>query len=234
MKCGAHIAGVGLGCILCLGLLLSQTGFKGVNSPNSDDLRQAFSELGSLENYQEFPSTPDRLDACFKEHNMKCWKLFSCLRSATVRIFDQGDEVAFQRTLRAVGDQCKAPVRAGKGLLSPWQGCHGAVSSFYFFSTESEDRRIVEYLSTLDPAVQWNVFVESKGYTGDWTANRPDKERWIRFLESLSVLDKDSAGRQGYINVFSHPAKPHTGINLLDPRRKLTPEQQARFEQSPR
>lgn len=195
----------------------------------NDGLRQAFSELGSLENYLDSPSTPEGLNACFKDSNPLCWKQYARLRMAAMKLFDHGPEVALQRTLKAVSEECKAPAQNRGELFSPWQTCYGAVSSFYFFSTDSEDRQIIESLRKLDQSVLWNIFVESKGYSGDWISNRPDRQRWIQFLSTLTVLDKDAVGRQGYINVFSHPAKPHTGIDLLDPRLKLPPDQEERL-----
>ncbi|MGP0017641.1 MAG: hypothetical protein ACLPHP_03650 [Candidatus Sulfotelmatobacter sp.] len=198
--------------------------------PADSGLRQAFTELGSLENYQDFPSTPEGLNACFKDSNPRCWKQYARLRRAVQKLFDHGPEVGLQRTLKAVSEECNAPAQNTGGLFSPWQTCYGAVSSFYFFSTDAEDHQIIESLRKLDQSVLWNIFVQSKGYSGDWIANRPDQQRWIQFLTSLTVLDKDTVGRQGYINVFLHPAKLHTGIMLLDPRLKLPPDQEKRLE----
>lgn len=216
--------------LTCPILLISLTGPSVAKENPSGGLREVFSELGSLQNYTDFPSTPERLNACFKDSNPICWKTYSRLRKATLELFDHGPEVALQRTLRAISEECRAPAQDRRKLLSPWQTCYGAVSSFYFFSSDSEDHRIVETLRKLDPSILWNVFVESKGYSGDWTANRPDPKLWIQFLGALTVLDKDVVGRQGYMNVFSHPAKPHTGIMLLDPHLKLPPDQQGRLE----
>jgi hypothetical protein len=194
-----------------------------------DGLRQAFSELGSLENYLDFPSSPERLNTCFKDSNSRCWELYARLRKAALKLFDHGTEAALQRTLKAVSEDCKAPAQDTPELFSPWQICYGAVSSFYFFPNDAEDRQIIESLRKLDQSILWNILVASKGYSGDWTGNRPDKQRWVQFLSSLNVLDKDTVGRQGYMNVFSHPAKPHTGIMLLDPRLKLPPDQEERL-----
>lgn len=213
-----------------LGVLILLSGPCPAKEYGTDGLRQAFSELGSLENYLDFPSTPEGLNACFKDSNPRCWNLYARLRKASMKLFEQGAEVALQRTLKAVSEECKAPAKDKADLFSPWQKCRGAVSSFYFFSSDPEDRQIIESLRKLDQSVLWNIFVESKGYSGDWTANRPNKQRWIQFLSSLTVLDKDTVGRRGYINVFSYPAKHHTGIMLLDPRLKLPQDQEERVK----
>jgi hypothetical protein len=169
--------------------------------------------LGSLENLLKFPTTQEMLNECVKRNDATCVDLHSEFSQAVVGLFDKGSEAALKRTLDAVGTECRAPASGDRVTVSRWQGCRGAVAAFYFFPSDAEDRAILMHLATLDPEVLRTAFVESDGYTGDWVYNRPDRQRWIAFVEARPIL-RD----QGMIAVFANPPKPHTGIDLLDPR----------------
>jgi len=175
--------------------------------------------LGSLENLLRFPTTQEMLDECVKRNDATCVDLHSEFSQAVVRLFDKGSEAALKRTLDAVGTECRA-ASGDRATVSKWQGCRGAVAAFYFFSSNAEDRAILMHLATLDPEVLRNAFVESHGYTGDWVYNRPDRQRWIAFVEARPTL-RD----QGMIPVFANPPTPHTGISLLDPRSRSNREE---------
>jgi hypothetical protein len=181
-----------------------------------------FSILGTLDTYEEFPATQERLDQCFAKDDQNCLALYKRFRLVVREIFDKGRQNALKRTLTAVARDCGIPQ---KGDPWPWAACHGATNCFYFFNTDAEDSEIILYLQRLDHSVLWNLFVESKGYSGDWTGNRPDRQRWAKFLDSLTILDKDSGGRRGFIDVFLMPAKSHSGIGLLDPDLSLGPNE---------
>lgn len=180
-----------------------------------DPLRSSFLLLGSLENLLHFPANQAALDACTKSGDKSCLALYGNARRAVDRLFDSGRAEALKRTLDAVGIECRSR-DAAEGQWSMWQACKGAVAAFYFFSTDAEDRSILRALQRMDRTVISNIFVESRSYTGDWPANRPDRRRWITFLRSNDRLRQDPE----WESAFVRPAPLHTGIALLDPRRQ--------------
>ena len=182
---------------------------------DADPLRSSFLLLGSLENLLHFPENQAALDACTERGDKSCLALYGNAQRAVDRLFESGRAEALKRTLEAVGTECRSP-NAAEGQWSLWQACKGAVAAFYFFSTDAEDRSILRALQRMDRTVIRNIFVESRGYTGDWPANRPDKRRWITFLRSNDRLKEDP----GWEAAFVRPAPLHTGIALLDPRRR--------------
>jgi hypothetical protein len=182
---------------------------------DADPLRSSFLLLGSLENLLHFPANQAALDACAERGDKSCLALYGNARHAVDQLFDSGRAEALKRTLDAVRTECRSP-SAAEGQWSMWQACKGAVAAFYFFSTDAEDRSILRALQRMDKTVIRNIFVESRGYAGDWPANRPDKRRWISFLRSVDGLKQDPE----WESAFVRPAPPQTGIALLDPRRR--------------
>jgi hypothetical protein len=177
-------------------------------SPESD---RVFVFLGALGNLLDFPADQARLDACVAEKDEKCLALHAQFHDAVRQLFSDGSAQALKRTL-AVEAHCKSPTPPPSELaISRWQRCRGAVVAFYFFSSDEEDRKILNHLSALEPAILQNAFVESKGYAGDWVYNRPDRQRWIAFMRSVSVLRDERIAE-----VFSG-SKPSSGIALLVP-----------------
>jgi hypothetical protein len=172
---------------------------------------QVFLMLGSLGSLLKFPASQDVLDECVKKKDQTCLELYAAFRTAVLELFEDGRPAALKRTLTAVRTTCRTPEQV-RGTVSRWQSCRGAVTAFYFFSNDAEDRTILAHLSTLEPIVLRNALLESHGYAGDWVSNRPDRQRWIAFLGSASTLQDD-----GIANVFVSPPKPHTGIELLLP-----------------
>jgi hypothetical protein len=182
---------------------------------DADPMRGAFLLLGSLENLLAFPANQAALDACTESGDKTCLALYGNARSAVERLFEGGRAEALKRTLDAVRTECRSP-SAAEGQWSLWQACKGAVAAFYFFSTDAEDRSILRALQRMDRTLIRNIFVESRAYTGDWPSNRPDKRRWITFLRSNDRLRQDPE----WESAFVRPAPLHTGIALLDPRRR--------------
>lgn len=184
---------------------------------DAKSIRDAFTTLGALDSYLEFPATRQELDLCFANNDQKCISTFRRARAAAALIFDSGRSEALRRTLASLDTACESP-DSGATSIWPWQTCRGVVEAFYFFANDAEDRDIVRHLEKLKTPILHNVFVTSNSCTGDWVSNRPDKERWIRFIDSLAFLDKEQVGRQGYKNIFQYAPKPHTGIALLNPQ----------------
>jgi len=198
---------------------------------HSDD---SFAKLGAVRTYLDFPHNRATLDRCFAENNSRCLKLLAEARKAVRNLFEHGREAALQNTFDGIAHHCRAPVAdwQRKDWTSPWQLCVGAIASFYFFSTDAEDRKILTFLSTLDDALRWNAFVSSEGFGGDWTQNRPDRQRWMQFVDSLTILDRDRVGREGYKNVFAGSPIKDSRMALLDPGLSLTEAQQRMLEKA--
>jgi hypothetical protein len=204
--------------------LLLTLGFSAGISCASDRLQEAFAELGAVGFLQDFPHSRQRLEACAQQNDRRCLEQYRKARLAALVLFDQGRETALKRTLDAIAAHCRTPVTGRQSdWLSPWQACNGASSAVYFFASDAEDRAVIEFFRNLDAAVRWNMFVESKGYSGDWVRNRPDKQRWAAFIDSWQALDKHAGGRAGYRKLFLSGGEPHTGIPLLDPGFRLDP-----------
>jgi hypothetical protein len=140
------------------------------------------------------------------------------------------------RVLEGITAYCRAP-RAdweSKGWISHWQSCTGTAVALYFFATDAEDRRIVQYMEQLEPKVLFNMLVESHGYAEAWVGNRPDRTRWISLIDARPVLDRDPDGRAGYKRLFQTATPGEARVVLIDPRYQLTPAQTKQLERAVR
>lgn len=192
------------------------------NSCGQDIKPDPFVTLGHLDKYLEFPANREQLDKCFADNNRLCLSLYASQRAAVADVFSRGRPEALRRVLDAISKRCGKQAFAAGPLEASEDSCRGATTFFYFFRRNDEDIAIVNFLKTLEPEVLWNMFVESKGYSGDWVSNRPNRSRWLNLIRSLDILDRDPPGRTGYENIFLHPSSPHSGVALLDPGFELT------------
>lgn len=200
------------------------------NAAGQDLKYDPFATLGQLNKYLNFPINRPQLDTCFKDNDDHCIKLYADQRRAVAHIFSNGRSEALRQTLDAVDKRCRKQPLTSRSLEVQRDSCRGAATMFYFFGRNEEDRSIVSFLKKLDPDTLANMFINNKVYTGDWVTNRPNKSRWLSFIDSLVVLDSDPPGRSGYKNIFLHPPPEHTGIMLLDTELKLSPEENSHLK----
>jgi hypothetical protein len=192
----------------------------------ADPVQDAFERLGFV--YLDHPATRKGLDDCFRSNDKGCLSAFADQRRAALTVFDQGPRIAMDRVLGAVGRECASLNPHASEADAAGRTCAGAINSFYFFSSDAEDLKIVDHLRGLPESTLWNVFAHC--FDGDWIANRPDKRRWITLIDDLKILDKTPEGRAGFKNVFrSPPSKLTSGIDLVDPRVDLPKWQAARL-----
>jgi hypothetical protein len=188
-----------------------------VNSRAADPVQAAFGVLGVF--YVDQPTTRKDLDNCFRSNDKGCLSVVAGERRAVLTIFDHGPKVALDRVLNVLGRECGSLKPHASDTDPDGPTCVGAINSFYLFSTDAEDRRILDRLRSLPESTLWNVFVECHGFASDWIMNRPDKGRWLALIDDLKLLDRTPEGRAGFKNGFQHPpAELTTFMDLVDPR----------------
>jgi hypothetical protein len=186
----------------------------------ADPVRGAFEILGLYALDQ--PANRHDLDNCFRSNDSGCLRAVAGERRAALTIFDQGPKVALNRVLDVLGKECASLKPHVSSAETAQPICGGAINSFYFFSTDAEDRAIVDRLRSLPEPTLRNVFVECDCFERDWILNRPERHRWIALIDDLRFLDKESGGREKFRNMFRNPpVGPTSGIDLVDPRADL-------------
>jgi hypothetical protein len=179
--------------IIALGLSLAMA-FPPHAQGDSFDKQQAeaFRHLGFV--YLDYPAKPEDLALCIKTIDKTCINAYRVLIDT---LFCEGRSIALKRAFQGVSELCATPQPDPNNPSSTtWTPCRGAVSSFYFFSSDAEDRSIIAFMGHLPTQTLKNIFLQSEAYAGDWIHNRPNRETWLEFFDRLPFLDEN--GRAGY------------------------------------
>jgi len=154
--------------------------------------------------YIYFPGSQQILDNCYVEQEKRCIDTYRRAIEAKNSIFSNGPEAALDATLSAINANCKG----GKRTNDPV--CNGALAMLYFFDSSEFDTKILSFFSTTNIEVTKTAFETTNGY---WLQIRPDKSKWIKFVNSSKVFNK--AKKEGHINVINAPLDYDISLQLI-------------------
>jgi hypothetical protein len=162
------------------------------------ELQEAFRSLYFSNFGRNYPGSAT-LATCTPEKDEPCYKIFNRVMDAKQFIVDQiqlDADLVLGITLNTIFDFAElipdyeqwVKLHPGKSIPEELT-CQGAIIALYFFDQDDQDRVILNRIKTASPDILDRLF--HKNY--EWHYNRPDRDRWVAFVESIPETDFFSA-----------------------------------------
>jgi hypothetical protein len=164
---------------LSLFLLCSCSSPANADKELESKLAKAYEDLYLSMYGLEFPPNEKVLETCKKNNIESCLRVYKKVQAAKKVIQDaiaDDDTLALNSTLNKIVTKC-ADEKSGDDFT-----CVGAVVSLYFFDSEKYQRHIMDALSNSGSNSIKLVF----SHQYPWFFNRPNPDKWIAFVNSLS------------------------------------------------
>lgn len=157
-----------------------------------------YKNLAMAEAGLDFPPSQNHLETCQRVKDIPCLRTFKSFNEGKSKLLQMPRSDALELTLKQIAESCVVDVPAETELA-----CMGTVMALYFFSKETEDIKIRQFLLQLPPSTLENVFDRIASLSLCWLENRFDKTAWRSWLKSEL---KDTGIRSRAIYRLEKPA----------------------------
>ena len=157
-----------------------------------------------VSNAKSFPVSSD-INKCRSQVSEPCHKLIKRIDQARQKLLEMPHEVALAITLNQIHQYCKLEESPS---LENEAKCSGPFSALYFFSTASDDKKIINSLSLLDKKLLEELFRTKRS----WIFNRTELKLWEEFAE----LKLNGVWRDIFVEDLNQIAPNVFGLQLLE------------------
>lgn len=188
-------------------------GCNSVSNSSSDikeTLSNAYTKLFYITNALEYPSTQSSLDKCIEANYEPCLSVYNEVKKAKsviVDIVEKNDQKSLKVTLDLIREYC--PIE-GRNIQRE-KHCTGSIIALYFFDQSHHQKEILRVLTKIDQRTLNHMFSN----TFAWHHNRPNKNEWIKFINSLSDETLKPNMKKIIIDAFEQPKTKITKFGVM-------------------
>jgi len=170
----------------------------------TDQNKNVYKDLRLVHYALEFPRSKEGLQNCKKYKNEQCLNNLSRARAAKQQLFKKTSQYAFELTLNTISTDCALESNSRDKY------CPGAISALGFFTSDTEDEKIRQLLSSMTKETLAHVFKMNK----EWFIARVDREIWKEWVKS-TVLDEYT--KRGLMYLLNNgPQGEELALDLLN------------------
>lgn len=213
--------------LLCIFVIILQSHAAIVSAAVSGDgkleleLQEAFRAFHIVHYGLEYPWTQDLLDGCYAgKADYPCVKYFERVRDAKHFVSAQvraNPDRTLQITLDTIFSSGRpSPMglsHAGQEENFGEATYYGAIMALYLFNRDEQDRQILARMKSASPKVLNDLF----NISYEWLHNRPDPQRWVIFVETLSGKDFSEHAKKDIINTIRKSDYEKFGLMIEGP-----------------
>jgi hypothetical protein len=159
----------------------------------SSTLKTAFERLYLAKGGLEYPHSKEALDNCTQHNDKACLDAFNQVNHAKDVIASSADIKTLETTLDIIEATCLSSDEETAPFI-----CYGGIMSLYYYNAPDQDTLIMNRMERYPKTIR-NMIFNNEFY---WYLNRPDPNKWIRFLESADIHWDDRPQKMYTLDMF--------------------------------